>query len=332
MQEDHHNMLWYNEQDARLYIAYSMVRNQAVKHATLNEASFDYTVRFLDLKTKDCHVAGTLNDYFKDKVALLRNIAFTPWGQLVNFGDKLLIIDYANNRLLRIQEAAEHAIRPILFQHPSTNLYYCIDSTLYYGNIAENRLSSIRLHSYNFTDTGISVYTVPASPATTIVKWIAGIAVASVLLYILWRKRKRSISQRSIDINSATEEETENNDEEETESNGGAITVAPITKPAVSFEEKELRLIQLIFNNNRNGKPTTIEEVNIVLGLSKINYDAQKNQRSLTINSINNKYARWQQTTEKLIESKQAETDKRSRIYCIAADKEAVIVELLGGG
>ena len=38
----------------------------------------------------------------------------------------------------------------------------------------------------------------------------------------------------------------------------------------------------------------------------------------------------WQQTTEKLIESKPAETDKRSRIYCIAPDKEAIIMGLLG--
>lgn len=339
-QEDHHDMFWYNEKDAKLYIAYSMVRNQAVKHSTLNESSFDYTVRFLDLKSKDWHVAGPLHVYFRDKVALLRNIAFTPWGQLVSFGDKLLIIDYANNRLLRIQDAAQLAIRPILFQHPNTNLYYCIDSTLFFGNIAENRLSSLQLHSYDFADAGIAVYTVPTSPVSVIAKWIAGIAVASVLLFALWRKKKRSVLQRSIDINksgidihSATPEEVAANEEEEIASNnGGVVVVTTVAKPAVSFEEKELRLLQVIINNSHTGKPTTIEEVNMVLGLAKINYDAQKNQRSLTISSINHKYARWQQTNEKLIESKPAETDKRSRIYCIAPEKEAVIVSLLAGG
>jgi hypothetical protein len=151
-----------------------------------------------------------------------------------------------------------------------------------------------------------------------------------VLLFILWRKRKRSVLESSIDINSATQEKEAISDEEEIVSNGGTVTVASTTKPAVSFEEKELRLIQLIINNNHSGKPTTIEEVNIVLGLAKINYDAQKNQRSITISSINHKYGHWQQTSEKLIESKPAETDKRSRIYCIAADKAANIVGLLG--
>ena len=220
MQEDYHNMLWYNEQDAKLYIAYSIVRNQAVKHSTLNETAFDYTVRFLDLKTKDWHVAGELNDYFKDKVAMLRNVAFTPWGQLVTLGDKLLIIDYADNRLLRIQEAAELAIRPILFQHPTTNLFYCIDSTLYFGNIAENRLSSLRLHSHDFTDAGIAVYTVPDSPAISIIEWIAGIALVSVLMFIVWKKRKRSAITiySTADINNTTPQEAAAGNEEEIES------------------------------------------------------------------------------------------------------------------
>jgi len=332
-QEEHHDMLWYNEQDAKLYVGYSIVRNQAIKHAALNETSFDYTVRFLDLKTKDWHIAGALDNYFKDKVALLRNIAFTPWGQLVTLGDKLLIIDYANNRLLRILEASENAIRPILFQHPTTNLFYCIDSTLYFGNIAENRMHSLQLHSYDFADAGIPVYTMPASPVIIIVKWIAGIAVALVLLFVLWRKKKRSVLQRSVDIHNDTPDEVAVNNEEEIEpNNGGVVAVATVAKPIVSFEEKELRLLQVMINNSHAGKPTTIEEVNMVLGLAKINYYAQKNQRSLTINSINHKYARWQQTNEKLIESKPAEADKRSRIYCIAPDREAVIESLLTGG
>jgi len=281
MQEGHHDMLWYNEQSSKLYIAYAMVRNQAVKHATLNEAAFDYTVRCLDLKTKDWHTAGTLNDYFKDKIALLRNIAFTPWGQLVSFGNKLLLVDYTHNRLLRMKEAAENAIRPVLFQHPTTNLYYCIDSILYFGNIAESRLHSLQLHSQNFIDAGIVVYKAPLSPAVFFTEWIVSTLVVLLLIFIVWK----IIQQRTIINNTAlnqamdatlhtTEMQPEPKEALPAAGNTTAGTLA--ASSPIHFDEKELQVIQLILHNNRQSLPTTIDDVNAVLGLSRKSNDAQK--------------------------------------------------------
>ncbi|TKK64578.1 hypothetical protein FC093_22170 [Ilyomonas limi] len=328
MPENYNSLLWYNEEDAKLYIGYSMVRNQAVKHSTLNEASFDYTVRYLDLNTKDWHNAGMLNNYFKDKISLIRNIAFTPWGQLVNFGDKLLLIDYANNRLLHLQQATENRIRPVLLQHPTTNLYYCIDSTLYFGNIAENRLHSLQLHRRDFADAGIAVYTVPLSPVVFFTEWIGSTMVILLLLFFVWKKRKQRFRKTKLSTEKpAAIQATVMAAEPLTEH---TATATPAAAPAVLFSEKELLVIQLIFNNYRNGVPTTIEELNTVLGLSKINYAAQKNYRSNVLKSINAKYSLWQNTGDKLIESKKAETDKRIFTYSIAPEKEAVIAGLLG--
>src|SRR5689334_9103441 len=44
MQDEYHNLLWYHEESNKLYIGFSLIRNQAVKHSSLNEAAFDYTV------------------------------------------------------------------------------------------------------------------------------------------------------------------------------------------------------------------------------------------------------------------------------------------------
>ncbi len=329
MQEEHHDLLWYNEQSAKLYTGYSITRNQAVKHSTLNEASFDYTVRFLNLKTKDWHVAGTLNEFFKDKMPLLRNIAFTPWGQLVTFGNKLLLINYSNNRLLHMREATENKIRPILFRDPDDNLHYCVDSTLYYGHTAKNTLASMPLHINDFIDTGIIVYTLPTLPAVVIIKWMAGAMALLLILVFVLKKRKQLTTVKPI-VSQTNIIATAPPDV------GPAVplkepdpTIPQPAKPYLPFDERELQILQLILSNNRQSIPTTINDVNTILGVTKKSNDTQKNQRSGVLKSINSKYGLWQNTTDKLIESKQDETDKRSRVYVIAPEKENWLVLVL---
>ncbi len=187
MQDNDNNMLWYDKKSGSLYIAYSLQRNQAVKHNSLNEATFDYTVRSLNMQTKEWKDEGELSSVFRGKVDLIRNIAFTPWGQLVTFGDKLLLIDYQHNQLLHFTDEKENKIRPLLFQYPTDSLYYCIDSTLYFGNIRENRLGSLALHKNDFIVSDASVYTNSSASKTVIAASIFSLLL--VAGWILWKKK-----------------------------------------------------------------------------------------------------------------------------------------------
>ncbi len=340
MQEDNHDLICYNEQSNRLYIGYSIQRNQAIKLSSLNDASFDYTVRCLNLQTKEWKTAGTLNDYFKDKLSLLKNIAFTPWGQLVSFGDKLLLIDYANNQLLHLKEGVENTIRPVLFQYPATNLYYCLDSTLYFGNIAENRISSLALHLSDFVKAGITVYEKPLTFTTFINEWIVATLIMLLVAFFIWKRKRNKQLVHLFAPPLTTTDETYIQQPEATaatdisataevqETKNDATTL--IAKPALPFDEKEMQVIHLIWKNSNHAYYTTVEELNSILGLAKKTPDTQKVQRNNTLRTINNKYKKELNVADDLIESKPAESDRRSRVYFIATGKEALLAEMKG--
>jgi hypothetical protein len=190
-------MIWYDMSYEKIYIGNSLQRNQAVKSGSLNEASFLYDVSVLDLATKNWQKLGALSDYLKEKSPLISNITSSPWGQLVSFGNKLMIIDYTNNKLLRLKQSRAETISTTVFADPETRLYYFKDSTLYFGNTAKNTLDSIQLHINDFAISDEVVYT-PFKNASTITftineNWIyiiGGVVVLTTIGLSIFQRRK----------------------------------------------------------------------------------------------------------------------------------------------
>lgn len=329
MQDENDNMLWYDPEKGMLYIAYSLQRNQAVKQPLLNDETFDYRVRCLDLSTKEWSVKGTLNSYFSDKISLVRDIAFTPWGQLITFGNKFLLLDFSHNQLLHLPQEIENRVRSVLFQHPTNNLYYCVDSTLYFGNIAENRLQSMQLHRNEFIESEIRLYTSPVTPfftMTIVAGAITSIGLASAGL--LFRKKKQQRSKRT-PLNPEQQPATNISTPETNVLVPEAVSDPLNAKPAIVFTEKEWRVIQLIAGNSRKGIATSVDELNRLLGLTNATPNSQKSQRSQLFKSINEKCFAWKNANEELIQSRSQQGDARYKEYFIASGKLAEIESLL---
>ena len=87
---------------------------------------------------------------------------------------------------------------------------------------------------------------------------------------------------------------------------------------AIVLSASEIEVLNLICTNSTEGRTTTIEELNILLGLSKKNIDIQKKQRSDVLLSINRKMSVLSTEINKpIIEKVRSETDKRVFEYYI---------------
>ncbi len=97
-----------------------------------------------------------------------------------------------------------------------------------------------------------------------------------------------------------------------------------ITEPNTitpSFDEKELQVLQLLYDNSINQATTTIDALNNVLGVTKKATDIQKNQRSDVISSINRKFVLISNNEQPIINKSRTEFDKRSFVYFITMDR-----------
>lgn len=344
-------MLWYDIEKGKIYIGWSMQRNQAIKSSSLNETNFVYDVSVLELSTKNWQKLGTLSNYLKEKAALIGNITSSPWGQLVGFGNKLMVIDYTNNRLLYLKPARNEAISTLLFADPDTRLYYFRDSTLYFGNTAKNRLDSIQLHINDFLISDEVIYTPFKTSAEIILTlnnyWIysvSGCMVLTAIGLLMWKKRK-SFARKDIPINgklkSADEKEINNSNSIKTNvqqkelhinnelKNGSTKATNGSNFIKTIFEEKELLLLTAIYLNSSQGRTTSIEELNKILGVMQKNIEIQKRQRSDTIISINKKYSLLIGKQETIIERKKTDFDKRSFHYFIEHMKIEEVMRIL---
>lgn len=387
MVDTHNSMMWYDYAKGKIYIGSSVQRNEAVRSSSLNETNFVYDVSVLDLTTKNWQKLGTLSNYLREKSALIGNITASPWGQLVGFGNKLMIIDYPNNRLLSLKAERNETITTTLFADPDTHLYYFKDSTLYFGNTAKNTLDSIQLRLSDFAASDEIVYT-PVKNSSTITitiheGWlyiIGGLIVLATAGLSVWRMKKswskkylhaRNEGLREIDTSKNTQtsngikelrvngslqngngKEINNlngikingehikdelrNGKEHNISNGVKTIIeegeqhiniefknanrnemAKAYDVKAIFEERELQTLKLIYCNSSQGKTTSIEELNKVLGVMQKNIEIQKKQRSETIMSINKKYSLVNGKENSIIERRKTDYDKRSFEYFI---------------
>lgn len=308
------NLLWYDIKSKKIYIGFYSTINDAVK-ANTTENKLVYDVMALDLQTTNWTKLGELSNYLKLNNAQLKPVAMSPWGLVVCVDSKFSLLDYKNNQVLSLEATKDNDYQSLQRNEPSGNCYFK-DSTLYYGNNVAKTLDSIPLHYTDFKPTGEVVYTTdPITAVTNYLPWIIFLLVAFVgfstyyiLKYMVGVKMSRKIAtvltqtltEKSLKFNNVT---------------NNAIITTPY------FEEKEIQVLQLLYDNSINETTTSIDAFNNVLGVTKKATDIQKKQRSDVINSINKKFAFISKNEQPLIDKNRTEFDKRSFEYFIAIDR-----------
>jgi hypothetical protein len=72
---------------AKIYTAYYVISNQAIKTTDMDETKFIFKTMVLDLQKNDWSEIGNTNPYIKDKFTQVKPITMCPWGQLICVGD-----------------------------------------------------------------------------------------------------------------------------------------------------------------------------------------------------------------------------------------------------
>ncbi len=308
------DMIWYDTKDRKIFIGYGTIRDEAVKTNGLNEASYLYNVCALDLVTKDWQKLGTLSNYFREKKPLLKDITSSPWGQLAALGNKLIIIDYANNRVLSLKPPVEDVVNSLVAAAAYSNLYYFKDSTLFFGNIFKNNLDSIQLQLSDFIVSGEKIYTTDSSFSKNFLIFIGCIVIIGITILVIRNKRKKNKSlNEKLPFQSTVEK----------------FQMKETLKAQTVYDEKELQLLMLIVNHSLQGRTTSVDELNNCLGVTRKNVEIQKKQRSDTIMSINKKYHFVTISQEDLIQKKRSEPDKRAFEYFIEYSKAKEVLDFL---
>lgn len=293
-------MVWYDVAGKKIYTAYYLERNEALKSNELEETRFIYDVMVLDLQKEEWSRLGSLNSYLREKLPNFRPMTISPWGQMITVGDKISLLDFKNNQILSLD--VHKSFYQTLIRAYFGNAFYFKDSTLFYGNNATKQLDSVELHYTDFIPTNEPIYT-GLNVASLTKKPIAYLFLAFPfallgISFVVIKKRKSLTSQPK---------NIEQNDHD---------NIAETNRQAV-FDEKEMQLLHLLIQNASEGNTTSIDEQNKILGLLKKSVEIQKKQRSDLIIGINRKYSFVTKQQEPIIQKKRTDFDKRSYEYFI---------------
>lgn len=313
--DERNNLLWYDHQKGFVYLGYATLRNEAVKSKEIDETSFDFTVRKLDLNQKEWTDLGELSKPLKDKIQTVVTITMSPWGQLVMLGDKINLIDYEHNKLLLLNTNISGY--QTIFRKKFGNHFYFKDSILYYGDITTKILDSIPFSYSDFSDTDIPVFlplTKKSFFSSNAFIIAVSVLITGILIWFMIKKYGLSLQFRKENIPAGNNKRG-------------------LNKPGNTklFEEIELNLLNLIIDNTASGRLTSIEEINKVLGLVKRSPETQKKQRSDVITSINQKYNFVYPEQPAIILKQRSSEDRRSFDYFIAFENLESIQSLMPG-
>lgn len=217
------------------------------------------------------------------------------------------IDDFIQNQ--RLEPTKQFNLKFSKFYKFHWNILYFDDSTMYYGNPEINALDSIPFKKTDFIATGEKVYT-PVSSGIFSLQLesrdtgflIAGIAGGFMLFiaFAFWRNR---IQQKKQNI--------------QQDATNAINTVSELQKHVPLFDEFETELIRFILEKSKANLPTTVPELNRILGLADKNEAVQKKNRSEKINRINEKWKQHSGEDNLLIQRRRSEFDKRNFEYYI---------------
>lgn len=289
-------MIWYDVADKKIYTAYYLIKNEALKTQELDETQFVYDVMVLDLKKNEWTKLGALNSFLKEKLQIFKPLTMSPWGQMITIGDKISLLDFKNNQILSLDVRKEQY--QSLSRAGWESSFYFKDSTLFYGN--NNSLDSVDMHYSDFIPTNELLYT--EMNANSLVKQPISYLYVTIPLtlvgisVLVFKKKTNAKASAPENIHALREE---------------------INSSSTIFDEMEIQLLQLLIQNTASGKPTSTEEQNKVLGLVKKSPEIQKKQRSDIIIDINRKYAFFSKSKTPIIQKERTEFDRRAYQYFI---------------
>ena len=301
-----HDLIWYDQASGKLYFGFTK-EGPGTTTDTESKNELHFETQVLDLVKKEWQQVGILSSFLKNDLTSVANIASSPFGQMIAFGNKNLFLDYANNKVYRLSDAKQREIEQLPTSTGNAHVNYFIDSTFYSWLTEKDLVDSLKIDKKDLVLLDEKIYTTTphtvideksSSNSMPVILIIAGLAAFIPIGYYFWKKRSRLPGFPG---------QLDNNGHITDNTNDFIIAFTPL----------EIEVIQVVFENSSKGAYTSIEELNKALGVSKKNNEIQKKQRSDIITAINKRYSYIKRSNQELIEKKRTEFDKRSFEYFI---------------
>lgn len=304
-----------------LYIeALPLKQDQALKNRL--DLELEDTFWKLDIRSGDWSKLGKLN---KEKLV---SMAETPYGTLYNF---YTIADLKNNKLYKLSTELSTRIRNKLGNSTMSKdlaLTYCIDSTLYLGDL-NNFIDSVVISKKDLIDTGEMFYTpieeeLPIKEREILIGLVVILGLTSSFFF--YKNKSNASNQPPVLITGINQSETilgERNDKENQ-------VVFRSGKLMDLLNEREKTLLSFIYEHSLDERLTTIEEINKVIGAAQRNSEVQKRLRSDLIGTINDKLEIVAESKHNVIDKQRSEFDKRSFEYFIRPEHMQLVQKVLG--
>ncbi|MFY8004306.1 MAG: hypothetical protein ACOVNR_05660, partial [Chitinophagaceae bacterium] len=306
-------LIWLDSENGKLYVAYYTTRDEAVKNPALNERTFHFTTLALDLNSFDWQILGKTNSILKDKLAQIKPIANTPWGQLIAIGDKISLLNFQQNTILQLKESKDFYQSIVRSQYEG--LFFCVDSTLFWGSYSKNNFNAVKLSINDFNNTQTFLFKEPMLQKIKRYAWLfwALLGIVWVLVGFIFRNKilafvygKKKLAEPQQSVNNGTS-----------------------TQAFSPFSNIEKNILKLFLLHATEGKLTSTAELNNIMGITDKPTDQQKKIRSDYIIDINKKYRLLSGNTASLINKSRMETDKRSFEYFIDQSQMNTLQSLL---
>ena len=288
-------LYFYSENNQAVY---SLVATKATEVVYDNHPKEPNIVK-LDLANKRSEILGKISltmSFTKSYKVSLQSLNLL----MVDLADEAYLLDFENNFVYKNFRHNEKYEPFVFLDLPGikTNIFFELDNKIYYLYDLKDSLHSIEVSMNDFKKEPYPIYSRPISWETyTIIAFILVILI-SLLYFILKRKSKRK------ELNSSSEQE---------QNNQNGFTAL----------EKEL-IYSIVYKSNKN-LPTSVEELNTILGISKKPLEYQKRIRTETLSQINSKFKELYQQESDLIERTRGEEDKRFFNYIIRNENIKII-------
>lgn len=308
--------IWHDQRNGRIYAMRAIMGNEAVKGDPIR---LDTEVRMLDLTDGEWRTLGEQTDHATYRLEERKPIAASDSGLLVIHHNTLEYWLPAENRILVLADKGPLAE---VSSRLNGSITWMRGGTLYYGNMSKGIIDSLPLHTGMFRDVGYRIWEGPNRWGTKFLM----LSVAAAIVFCLGVFAGRSGVVQFVSVS---------NPVPGSPSTGASAAGRPSGAAAVPslewLDEVERSLLTLLLRNGRvEGRRTSTQEVNRVLGVGSKSPDMQKRKRSDVIRAINRKYRQMSggSVMEPIVKERLA-LDARMTEYSIHPEEVARVSMLL---
>lgn len=299
------DFIWLDTLRSILYVSPQYARHDGLVSDSAERLKYEHKLFAVEMNS------GAVRES-QGPVHIMRELLLhSHWGALHITGDNTCELwDIESNKILSADPVIKDRLQKI-FTYPESEIFFFIDSTLYFGSIRFDRFDSIPLSKNDFTSSRpLFINDDPTLIFLPSVKWLAffgGIFLLVGFYWVRFKKGKTGVPEKWVGDSVLSSAET---------------TPVSFRVSSVSdiFTHLEQQLMKSIVQNAQKGRHTSIEEINHILGLSGKNEQVQKKNRNDTIISINQKWCTWQKSEQPLLERIRTDHDKRVFVYSIHPD------------